>query len=173
MNEKLISPFYDDHLQINQLLRDFRKNLQVNALTNQSLQKIRWALERHFYLEEKFLYNLIISVPTPPFPKILRVIKEHDIFLKNMGTIESLLRNLPDSMEELHKEFNQFENKIYRHVKYEVSNIYELFASITFSDQSNHIIQELQKRITLGFYPLEKMRVILMQELTSQMETTD
>ena len=52
MKQKIVNPFYDDHQRINQMINDIKYSFSNNETTRIKTKKLKWMIERHFYLEE-------------------------------------------------------------------------------------------------------------------------
>jgi len=138
-----------DHKEISrhiQKLRQKRKGLpNINLI-----DKLKWFIERHIYVEEKALFSLFdkdnISID------IDKILKDHDKILQVLEEIiktkETLEMEKGEKLEEL----------MTSHFDFEKQQLYEKIGNLLGQDKLDQFVSVINQPVELGFYPLKKLR---------------
>jgi hypothetical protein len=144
--------FFKDHLEIQQLLKELESQLRLTSPTERFLKQIQWLLERHFYLEEKLICTNVKVQKTLGQEKIKQMQKEHDLINNLLQEIMSL------SLEEKEAKLHDFSRMVKKHYRFEINEIYRNIYDLMGNAEYEIIEKKLKKEITLGFYPIKKIR---------------
>jgi hemerythrin HHE cation binding domain-containing protein len=151
-SKSIMKILVEDHKYINSLVQKFM-NFQENFYSQDKnlFQKIKWALDKHFYLEEKILFNFcnLSDIFTKELAKEL--IKQHDKILAIIKNLGEIIEDEAISLTDLIESQND-------HVKYEMENYYKKIEELLDEDQRAQLISTLEQKDKLGFYPLAKLR---------------
>lgn len=155
MNKTPQSIFLKDHEKLNILIKDLKKQMVLGKISSESMQNLRWGLERHFYVEEKILCN------NKPFEinltraKIQQMMADHDYILINLDQME---RKEEKTHQALMEQLKQFISFYFNHIRFEIREIYQYLNLPLTPLEINDIDNALTKNLKLGFYPLKNVR---------------
>lgn len=110
----------EDHGKINHMIQDFITELEKHPENHGEIVdkffKFKWNLEKHFFVEEKVIFNIYASSKEEESEEILRLLKEHKNMLWLIERIEEdLEENHTPRLGNLTKTLNghiNFENQI-------------------------------------------------------------
>ena len=101
-----------EHKRLNHLIDELEKHLDNYEKTKTNFSVFKWNLEKHFFVEEKVIFDMFVNISGDETNHIFHLLGDH---VKIMGTIRMLEKNLnkkikPDLEElkqrlTLHKEF--------------------------------------------------------------------
>jgi hypothetical protein len=148
LNETFLKDHQKIEQQLNIILEQLRNNLKILEL----LKKLNWFLNRHFYLEEKFLYLNHENSSQISKNLIHRLMSDHD---KILNILKDFLSN-PNQIPV--QRFKDLKSLINKHKKFEIEHIYEKLMNSLNQNELTLIEEKLRKNVKLGFYPLQKVR---------------
>ncbi len=145
--KKIANYFVEDHLTISKLVKSAVEK-PINR--ERVLKKIEWHVNRHFYIEEKafFVFLDFAKQNNPQFFR--RFLSDHNHLLK---LVEDIQQN-PKSKK---KALNLVKS-LGKHVSFEVDKFYPYLEKNLDKKDKKTVIEEIEKSIDLGFYPLDKLR---------------
>ena len=154
MNKTPQNIFMQDHEKLNVLIEDLKKQMNLGEISPESIQNLRWGLDRHFYVEEKVIcMNKPIEINITR-AKIQQLMADHDYILANLAQME----RKTDNNKALIKQLNFFIKFYFNHIKFEVREIYKYINLSLTPHEINVIDNALNKNLKLGFYPIKKVR---------------
>jgi hemerythrin-like domain-containing protein len=106
----------EEHKKIEDLLKELESNLENIKNAKDIFNKFKWTLEKHFFIEEKVIFQIYNSSFEKDIEDINKLIKEHKDILW---------------------EINQIEDNFNKSIKPEIKNLKaDLMAHASFEDQS-------------------------------------
>lgn len=107
-----------EHSRIFKFLNDFEKALEINtSKAEEAFSKFRWNLEKHFFIEEKAIFNISGSMTGDSVSDTFELLKEHGEIIERVKNIEDELSegNIPSVATlkmAIHKH-NNFEDNVF------------------------------------------------------------
>jgi hypothetical protein len=105
-----------EHLAINSLIDELWINLD-NERADAVFGKLKWMLEKHFYLEEKAIFEIYLYGHDKDSTGVAELVKQHEemkVLLANIGkAIEQKIKPDLRIFEELAKFHAKFEDEIF------------------------------------------------------------
>ncbi len=126
------------HFNIDKILALFTKELKEKSMVNKrTFNKFKWELEKHFFLEEKAIFQLHYSNNKQTNTITERLKSEHDEMIKELEKIEVNL-NLNKSID-----FSDLRKMIIEHKNYENREFYPLLDDELEDDRKDLIVERL------------------------------
>lgn len=131
-----------EHEQIIDMLGDFENLLKVNSQASEkSFNKLKWNLEKHFFIEEKILYGVYNSGTEEENAILLSLLKDHKDILWLMNLIE-------DSFSERAEEnIDEIKNILKSHVSVENEFFYPRLDEELDREKRNFILERIEEII--------------------------
>jgi hemerythrin-like domain-containing protein len=105
-----------EHIAINSLIDELWLNLDNNC-SDAVFKRLKWMLEKHFYLEEKAIFELYTPKNDKDLMQVAELVKQHEelrALFANIGeAIEQGIKLNLKIFEELAKKHAQFEDDIF------------------------------------------------------------
>jgi hemerythrin-like domain-containing protein len=117
------------------------------------IQKIRWRLNKHMYLEEKAVFSYCQIMIQFNKSHIQILLSEHDQLLSQIAAIEKLTNE-----QQIKDKITIFLQKIKEHVDFEITNFYYLIDKNLITEDKQKMLHMIAKDFNLGFYPIQKIR---------------
>jgi len=117
MNETTISRIMSaEHVAINSLIDELWLNLEDHK-SQAIFGKLRWVLEKHFYLEEKAIFDLYTPKTDKDLLEVAELVKQHEelrILFNNIGqAIEQGIKPDLRTLQELERNHAKFEDEVF------------------------------------------------------------
>lgn len=140
-----------EHEIINKYLQSFQEIIDQGMLADtfsvvtDQMKTFRQDIENHFEVEELFLFpTALLCIPSVPMiDLILRLQKEHGMFLKDVERIEELVRSQPEGDKQIHELlFTMIENftgLMEQHARDEMN---DLFPQLDDNKRAQEIIKD-------------------------------
>ncbi len=130
----------NDHCQIEQLLNRLRVSMEVDdGDKEENFQKFKWALEKHFFIEENAVLDLFKNPHIGVYREISGILKDHDRILR-------LLKEKENQFEETGQfEMSDLIKVLLKHKQYEDKHIYPLLDTKLSPELKNKIIHRIDK----------------------------
>lgn len=115
--ETITNLMLKEHGRINAMLIDFEKKIKDSKIAKELFSKFKWNLEKHFFVEEKAIFDVTISLSQDEISDIFDLMQEHGKIMSEIKKIEnSLLKEKIPQIEELKailKKHATFEDQIF------------------------------------------------------------
>jgi len=83
----------EEHRRINDMLNEFDKKKKINLQEAEALfKKFEWNLKKHFFLEEKAIFEIYGSITGQEVSDIFELMEEH-------GTLLDIMKGIEQSIE--------------------------------------------------------------------------
>ena len=126
------------HYNIDKILGKFTKELKEKSKVNMStFNKFKWELEKHFFLEEKAIFQLHYSNNKQTNKITTRLKSEHDKMIEELEKLEANIK-LGKSFD-----FTDLRKMIIDHKNYENREFYPLLDDELENERRDLIIQRL------------------------------
>jgi hypothetical protein len=130
------------HLNIDKLLNKFNRELKEKSITGmETFNKFKWELEKHFFLEEKAIFQSHYSSNIQTNEISTRLKDEHDKIIQELEKIEMDIK-LNKSIE-----FNNLREMIIKHKNYENRHFYPLLDDELDDDNVKKIVDRLSNAL--------------------------
>jgi len=132
----------EEHNKLNGLLNNFILEFKRdNVKAGMELEKFKWALEKHFFIEERAVYELFQSIKGEEVSEIFDMMKDH-------GEITSLLKEIEtDLRNEVKDKSEVLRSLIMKHEHYEDDYFYPLLDEDLNENQRRLIIEKIKKNL--------------------------
>ena len=139
--EKLIIKIMDkDHKKIIELLNEFVKEFQKNQKNSiNSFNRFKWNLDKHFFIEEKVIFNAYDLDNEKTNNDIQEILSQH---LEIMNIISGLEDNINDDIPADTKELSR---KLITHAKFEDEVFYPSLDEELSDEQKQEIIAKIKE----------------------------
>jgi iron-sulfur cluster repair protein YtfE (RIC family) len=128
------------HANINRFLREF-ETLNASDLdkARELFERFKWNLEKHFFLEEKIIFNTFVSIFGEETEHTFELLKDH---VEITQLIKKIEKNLPDTslLEEL-------KTLIKAHVHFEDTVFYPNLDEVLTPMQKKEVIEKTKETI--------------------------
>jgi iron-sulfur cluster repair protein YtfE (RIC family) len=135
-----------------EMLEELIQQAKVPSASVETVKKIKWRLQRHFYIEEKLIFSVCRLEGNDNITTLPKLLKEHDDILHEIDIIIQILNQNKnpawDRIIELKRE----------HIQLESTQIYQKIDEYMDETDKAELIRQIDKIISLGFYPIEKLR---------------
>ena len=142
MQEKIASLMLKEHGRLNSFLVDFNRLLEKDLLlAEKALDKFKWNLEKHFFLEEKVIFDISSSIANEEVSEIFDLMKQHGEIMAELKDIEKNLQNrIKPKSEKLF-------SLIKEHADYEDSVFYPKLDEKLTENQKNYVVERVKEII--------------------------
>tara|TARA_Y100000310_G_C20624302_1_gene785017 strand:- start:897 stop:1325 length:429 start_codon:yes stop_codon:yes gene_type:complete len=107
-----------EHKRLNKCLEDVEKNIEDYEKTKLSFNKCKWNLEKHFFVEEKVIFDNFVSMSGQETTDTFHLLEDH-------VRIIELLKKLEQRLEKKIKpDTNLLRNVLSTHRKFEEEDFY-------------------------------------------------
>lgn len=117
MQENIADLMFKEHRRLDTLLEDFEKGLVDIRKAKELFSKFKWNLEKHFFVEEKAIFDISISISNEEVADIFDLMQEHSKIMTLVKKVEDQLAKLskPDilNLKEIIIKHRKFENQIF------------------------------------------------------------
>jgi hemerythrin superfamily protein len=66
-----------EHKRLNKLIMDLEKNLDNYEKTKTNFSVFKWNLEKHFFVEEKIIFDMFINISGEETNDIFHLLEDH------------------------------------------------------------------------------------------------
>ncbi len=140
--------FINDHEQI---LRLTNLAISKKAGSKNVIDQMSWHLHRHLYVEEKLLFTYMDLLPNDQRKSIInKTLEEHDRLLYYFRLVKRDIDNKG--------RLKNFRDYLHSHLDFELDGFYETLEKELTREEKKKFLNEINKPIKLGFYPIRKLR---------------
>ena len=82
-----------EHRRLDKLLEDLEKNLDDYEKTKKNFNILKWNLQKHFFIEEKVIFDSFIRISGQETFDTFNLLEEHVKIIEFMKSIEKKLKN--------------------------------------------------------------------------------
>jgi hemerythrin-like domain-containing protein len=131
-----------EHEKLDDLFIDFESMLGKNSDDAKELfNKFRWILEKHFFVEEKAIFNIAENILGDEVSDIFNLMDEH-------GTMAEFLNDIEDDLDEhISPDTSQLKNLLKNHREFEDSVFYPKLDEELSENQKRLIIERAREII--------------------------
>jgi hypothetical protein len=126
-----------EHDRIRTFFEAIEKNLSESPLSKAMFNKLRWNLEKHFFLEEKAIFVMFQKANSQEMTDIFDLMQEHSIITNNLRILEQDLSDKELVLE--------IKNSVNRHAKFEDETLYPMMEDYLNENQKLEIIQRIKE----------------------------
>ena len=117
MEESISGLMLKEHKRLDVMLEDFEKSLVDTEKAKELLNKFKWNLEKHFFVEEKAIFDISISISGEEISEVFDLLQEHSKIMVLLKGVEGQLAKeskpgILDLKETIIKH-RKFENQIF------------------------------------------------------------
>jgi len=128
-----------DHKKIREVLIDFEKEENKNFEKSKEIfMRFKWMLEKHFFIEEKAIFNFYVVESMEENENLMRILKEHREILDLIKRSEELL------FDEKKLEIEELKHYINAHAKFEDEVFYPKLDESTEEDKKQEMINRIK-----------------------------
>jgi iron-sulfur cluster repair protein YtfE (RIC family) len=102
-------------------------------------QRMKWELEKHFFLEENAIFNFYDAKSEEDSRIVSHILVEHEMMLKKLSEIEKKLKNKENI------DISEFRKKLIQHKELEDNVFYPRLDNQLDTKQKNKIIDKIKK----------------------------
>jgi hypothetical protein len=126
------------HYMIDKILKSFTSELKDDKAVNANIfNRFRWELEKHFFLEEKAIFQMKYSFCKDTQQMCARLKLEHDQMIEQLDEIDTVIK-LNKSLD-----FSQLKEMIIEHKKFENQEFYPRLDRELSDDRKELIIERI------------------------------
>jgi iron-sulfur cluster repair protein YtfE (RIC family) len=82
-----------EHGTINSYLKELKKGLEKKEDVKKIFYKLKWIIEKHFFLEEKAIFLMYQNIKGEQIAHIFELMQEHGVILELLKNIENAIKN--------------------------------------------------------------------------------
>ena len=128
-----------DHNKIKNILLDFEKEENKNFEKSKHVfSRFKWMLEKHFFIEEKAIFNLYIVESPEENDNLMRILKEHREILDLIEKSEELL------FDQKKLEIEELKHYIFAHAKFEDEVFYPRLDELLSEEKKQEMINRIK-----------------------------
>lgn len=128
-----------DHIKIKDMLMDFGKEENKNFEKSKHIFiRFKWMLEKHFFIEEKAIFNLYIVESPEENDNLMKILKEHREILDLIERSEELL------FDQKKLEIEELKHYILAHAKFEDEIFYPRLDEILDEEKKQEMINRIK-----------------------------
>ncbi len=143
MHESVESIMCMEHKRIISYITDFEIAFGLDKKeAKRRWRKLKWNIEKHFFVEEKAIFNFFNDVSGEEISEIFAIMDEHGKILALVKEIERNLKN-----EDITPETIKLKMLLSSHTNFEDSTIYPMLDSRLNDEQKREIINRAQEII--------------------------
>ena len=138
--EEISGAMLSEHKRLHKLLGELEENLKPdNDHWKTLFNEFRWNLEKHFFVEEKAIFEICNSNCGEKIPEIFDLMKEHGevIFLMNESEDES--------KDVLEKNLLEIKKILIKHSNFEDENFYPLLDTKLSKERKSEILFRIKE----------------------------
>jgi hypothetical protein len=130
------------HYNIDKLLKAFTTELNEKNIVNvNTFNRFRWELEKHFFLEEKAIFQMHYSSNEETNKMCTQLKTEHDHMIEQMAELDTIIK-LNKSLD-----FNKLKEMIIQHKKFENNEFYPRLDNELSDERKEMIIERISNPI--------------------------
>jgi hypothetical protein len=131
-----------EHEILNSMLEDCKKAAEKrNSNINELFEKFKWFFEKHFFVEEKGIFDLFEQIKGEEVEETFELMKEHGELMDKVRQVEKKIMDFPlEKIEELQRD-------IKGHEEYEEGFFYEELDEKLGERQKAEIIAKIKEAI--------------------------
>ena len=128
-----------DHSKIHNLISEIEQNIikNNNEDSNHLFIRLKWTLEKHFFIEEKVVFSIYSNMLPEEFEELNKLLQEHKDFLHLLNRIDSDFKNL--------KLFQKLKKELSAHAKFEDEIFYPRLEEQLSKEQKQLIYDRCKK----------------------------
>jgi len=139
MKLSILKTMDKDHLRINEVLMEFGKEENKNFEKSKEIfMRFKWILEKHFFIEEKAIFNSYHVRKMQENEDLMKILKEHREILELINEMEELLFDKKILKIDCLKDF------IIAHATFEDEVFYPNLDEILTEEQKYEIIERIK-----------------------------
>jgi len=139
MKSSILKTMDKDHVMIKEVLIDFEKEENKNFEKSKHVfSRFKWMLEKHFFIEEKAIFNFYIIESPEENDNLMRILKEHREILGLIEEAEELL------FDQKKLEIEELKHYILAHAKFEDEVFYPNLDEILTEEQKQEMISRIK-----------------------------
>jgi hemerythrin superfamily protein len=94
MEETISTIMMKEHSMLNAVLGSFERNLEINKeRAKENFDKFKWNLEKHFFVEEKAIFDVSGNLESEEISDIFDLMQEHSKIMIELKDIEKNLNS--------------------------------------------------------------------------------
>jgi hypothetical protein len=126
------------HYKIDKILKFFTSELKEDKTVNvKAFNRFRWELEKHFFLEEKAIFQMNYSFCQDTSQMCAQLKSEHDQIIEQLDEIDTIIK-LNKSLD-----FSRLKDMIIEHKKFENKEFYPRLDEELSEDRKEMIIERI------------------------------
>jgi hemerythrin superfamily protein len=139
MNITIVRVMDKDHSKIKEVLMEFEREENRNFEKSKEIfMRFKWMLEKHFFIEEKAIFNHYISESSEENESLIRILKEHREIL---DLIEASEENLFDEKK---LDLDDLKHYILAHARFEDEVFYPKLDELLNEEKKQEIINRIK-----------------------------
>jgi hypothetical protein len=128
-----------DHVKIKEILMDFEKEENKNFEKSKHVfSRFKWVIEKHFFIEEKAIFNFYIVESTEENENLMRILKEHREILDLIVRAEESL------FDQKRLDIDELKHYILAHAKFEDEVFYPKLDEILDDEKKQEMVNRIK-----------------------------
>lgn len=100
-----------EHARLIKLINELEKHLNDYEKTKENFSKFKWNLEKHFFVEEKIIFDMFINISGKETNDVFHLLEDHVKIMGIMRILEKKLRSkIKPQLEGLKKTLTNHKN---------------------------------------------------------------
>jgi len=128
-----------EHKRLNNFIEELEKHLDDYEKTKSNFSVFKWNLEKHFFVEEKIIFDMFINISGKETNNIFRLLEDHIKIMEIIRTIEKRLRN------KIKPELEELKQKLILHKDFEDEDFYPNLDKRLTPDQKTRISERIKE----------------------------
>ena len=141
MSQSIEKLMLQEHKRLNKFIEDLEKHLDDYEKTKINFSIFKWNLEKHFFVEEKIIFDMFINISGEETNDIFCLLEDH---VKIMGLIRVLEKRLGNKIK---PDLEALKQKLITHRDFEDENFYPNLDKRLTLDQKKRISKRIKEII--------------------------
>jgi len=131
----------EEHKRINRLICELEEDLDDYEKTKENFSKFKWNVEKHFFVEEKIIFNMFIHISGQETTDIFHLLEDHVKIMQMIREIEDKLgQKIKPSLEKI-------KDELIAHRKFEDEDFYPNLDKRLSIEQKKKISERIREVI--------------------------
>jgi len=141
MPQSIESLMLKEHKRINKFIDELEKHLDNYEKTKVHFSKFKWNLEKHFFVEEKVIFDMFVNISGEETTDIFHLLEDH---VKIMGMVKILEKNLNKKIK---PDLEKLKQMLTLHRNFEDQDFYPNLDKRLTLDQKKKISERIREII--------------------------
>src|SRR4030042_6956554 len=130
-----------EHKRLNKHIDDLEKHLENYEKTKSNFNIFKWNLEKHFFVEEKIIFDMFVNISGEETSDIFHLLEDH---VKIMGEVRLLEKKLKNKIK---PDLEKLKQELIIHKDFEDEDFYPYLDKRLNLDQKKRISERIREII--------------------------